>query len=59
MNSQVCPRCDGSKILAEQCPLCQGQPEKYPGGCPLCESFDWVETECPQCDGTGRVRRED
>jgi len=59
MDSQVCPRCDGSEILAKPCPLCQGQPEKYPGGCPLCEGFGSVETECPQCDGTGRVRRED
>ena len=58
MDSQVCPRCDGSEILTELCPLCQGQSEKYPGGCPRCEDLGWVETECPQCDGTGRVRRE-
>ena len=59
MESQACPRCDGAEIITELCPLCHGQPEKYPGGCPLCEGDGWLETECPQCDGTGRVSRGD
>ncbi len=52
---QVCPRCDGAEMITEPCPLCQGLPEKYPGGCPLCEGDGWVETECPQCGGTGQL----
>ena len=52
---QVCPRCDGAEMITEPCPLCQGLPERYPGGCPLCSGDGWVETECPQCGGTGEL----
>jgi len=55
MDTRGCPRCDGAAVITELCPLCQGQPEKYPGGCPLCQGDGWLESECPQCDGTGSL----
>lgn len=59
MHTQICPRCAGAEMLTEQCPLCHGQPERYPGGCPLCDGEGWVETECPQCGGTGQMEARD
>jgi DnaJ-class molecular chaperone len=55
MATQVCPRCDGSNIITEPCPVYSELSDVRVADCPVCAGDGWIESQCPQCGGTGQV----